>query len=157
MTASAPLPPPPSHPPTPATGRRAPSRWIVPCVAAVVAAGAGMGIGWLLWSGPDSAASGTGVNNAAADAVGACQAWKRVPSLGSIYDNDDKDDRMAHYERAVGAATLAQSAARLDNRYDALGKAFQNVSVRLQTYDMRGAEAEAAHEKVTTLCAELDD
>ncbi|MEU7468623.1 hypothetical protein AB0A94_08705 [Streptomyces sp. NPDC044984] len=157
MTAPAPLPPLPSQPPTPATGRRAPSRWIVPCVAAVVAAGAGMGIGWLLWSGPDSAASGTGVNNAAADAAGACQAWKRVPSLDSIYNNDDSDNRTAHYDRAIGAATLAQSAALLDSRYDALGKAFQNVSVRLQSFDMKGAEAKAAHEKVTTLCAELDD
>ncbi|MFE2280153.1 hypothetical protein ACFXAE_23580 [Streptomyces sp. NPDC059454] len=157
MTASAPLPPPPSQPPAPAPGGRAPSRWIAPVAAAVVAAGAGMGIGWLLWSGPDSAASGTGVDDAAADAAGACQAWKRVPSLDAIYDNDDKDTRMAHYERAVGAATLAQSAAQLDSRYDALGKAFQNISMRLRTYDIKGAEAEAAHEKVTTLCAELDD
>ncbi|MGC9437966.1 hypothetical protein [Streptomyces sp. WG5] len=158
MTTSAPMPPPPSQPPTPAPGRRAPSRWIAPAVAAVVAAGAGIGIGWFLWSGPDSAASGTGLDNAAADAAGACQAWKRVPSLDSMYDNDDKEDRAAHYERAVGAATLAQSAARLDNRYDALGKAFQNVSVRLRSFDnVKGTEAEAAHEKVTTLCAELDD
>ncbi|MFF5157567.1 hypothetical protein ACFY3N_15130 [Streptomyces sp. NPDC000348] len=157
MTASAPLPPTPSHPPTPPAGRRAPSRWIAPVVAAVVAAGAGMGIGWLLWSGPDGAASGTGVNNAAADAAGACQAWKRVPPLDSIYNNDDKDGRLAHYERAVGAATLAQSAAQLDSRYEALGKAFQDVSARLQTFDIRDAEAKAAHEKVTTLCAGLDD
>lgn len=74
MTAPAPLPPPPSTPPVPVTGRRPPSRWLVPCVAAVVAACAGMGIGWLLWAGPDSAASGTGLDNAAADAAGACQA-----------------------------------------------------------------------------------
>lgn len=157
MTASVPLPPPPSQPPTPAAGRHAPSRWIAPVVAAVVAAGAGMGVGRLLWSGPDSAASGTGFNNAAADAAGACQAWQRVPSLDAIYDNNDKEGRMAQYERAVGAATLGQSAARLDSRYDALGKAFQDVSVRLRSFDVKDAEAEAAHEKVTTLCAELDD
>jgi hypothetical protein len=96
------------------------------------------------------------VNYAAADAAGACRAWQRVPSLDAIHDNDDKDDRMAHYERAAGAATPGQSAARLDSRYDALGKAFQNIWMRLQSFDVKDAEAEAAHEEVTALCAELD-
>ncbi|SDC54258.1 hypothetical protein [Streptomyces prasinopilosus] len=155
MTASAPLPPPPSHPPAPATGLRAPSRWLAPCVAAVVAAGAGIGIGWLLWAGPDSAAAGTGVDNAAADAAGACQAWKRVPSLDAVF-SDDNDDRISHYDRAGGAAALAASAARLDSRYDALGKAFQNVSTRMQTFDVKGAEAVAAEKKVDALCADRD-
>ncbi|MEV0303037.1 hypothetical protein [Streptomyces prasinus] len=155
MTASVPLPPPPSHPPAPATGRRGPSRWIAAVAAAVVAAGAGIGIGWLLWSGPDSAASGTGVDNAAADAAGACQAWKRVPSLDAMF-SDESDDRIAHFDRATGAAALAQSAARLDSRYEALGKAFQNVSVRMRTFEVKGAEAVAAEKKVATLCAELD-
>ncbi|MGW5973600.1 hypothetical protein [Streptomyces sp. NPDC055186] len=124
-------------------------------MAAVVAAGAGMGIGWLLWAGPDSAASGTGVNNAAADAAGACQAWKRVPSFDAMY-SDDSDDRVAHFERAVGAVALARSAARLDSRHDALSKAFQGVNRHLQTLDLKGAEAVAAQEKVSTLCAGLD-
>ncbi len=158
MTASAPLPPPPPHPPAHATGRRASSRWIAPVAAAVVAAGAGMGVGWLLWSGPDSAASGTGVDDAAADAAGACQAWQRVPSLDAMFsDDNDNDDRIAHFDRAAGAATLAQSAARLDSRYEALGKAFQEVSMRMRTFDVKGAEAEAAEKKVATLCAGLDD
>ncbi|MET8115621.1 hypothetical protein [Streptomyces prasinus] len=156
MTASAPLPPPSSsHPPAPATGRRGASRWIATVAAAVVATGAGIGIGWFLWSGPDSAAAGTGIDNAAADAAGACQAWKRVPSLDAMF-SDESDDRIAHFDRAVGAATLAQSAARLDSRYEDLGKAFQNVSTRMQSYDVKGAEAVAAEKKVNTLCAGLD-
>lgn len=153
MTTSAPPPPPPSTPPTPPTGRRPPSRWVAPVVATVVA-GAGMGIGWLLWSGPDSAASGTGVDNAAADAAGACQAWKRVPAFSTLYSGDK--DASAHFDRAVGAASLAQTAARLDDRYRALGEAFQDIHMRLRTFKVEGAEAEAAHEKVTTLCADLD-
>ncbi|GAA2761478.1 hypothetical protein GCM10010103_05190 [Streptomyces paradoxus] len=52
--------------------------------------------------------------------------------------------------------TPGQSAARLDSRYDALGKAFQNIWMRLQSFDVKDAEAEAAHEEVTALCAELD-
>ncbi|MEV0690751.1 hypothetical protein [Streptomyces sp. NPDC050388] len=124
-------------------------------MTAVAAAGAGMGIGWLLWAGPDSAASGTGLDNAAADAAGACQAWKRVPSFDTMH-SDDSDDRVAHFDRALGAAALAQTAARLDDRYKALGEAFQDINVRLRTYKVEGAEAEAAHEKVTTLCADLD-
>ncbi len=155
MTASAPQPPPPSHPPAPATGRRAPSRWMAAVAAAAVAACAGIGVGWLLWAGPDSAASGTGVDNAAADAAGACQAWKRVPSLDTMF-SDESDARIAHFDRAAGAATLAQSAARLDSRYEALGKAFQDVSMRMRTFDVKGAEAEAAEKKVSTLCAGLD-
>ncbi|MFI5569439.1 hypothetical protein ACIA6T_19250 [Streptomyces sp. NPDC051740] len=155
MTTSAPPPPSSSQPPTPATGRRAPSRWIAPVVAAVVAAGAGIGVGWLLWSGPDSAASGTGLDNAAADAAGACQAWQRVPAFSALY-NDEKD-ASSHFNRAVAAASLARTAAELDDRYKALGEAFQDIHMRLQTYDLEGAEAKAAYKKVTTLCAELDD
>lgn len=148
MTASAPL------PPAPVTGRRAPSRWIAPVAAAIVAAGAGMGIGWLLWSGPDSVASGTGLDNAAADAAGACQAWKRVPAFSALY-NDEKG-ASTHFNRAVAAAYLARTAAELDDRYKALGEAFQDIHMHLQTYDLEGAEAEAAHKKATTLCADLD-
>lgn len=70
--------------------------------------------------------------------------------------SDDSDDRVAHFDRALGAAALAQTAARLDDRYEALGEAFQDINVRLRTYKVEGAEAEAAHEKVTTLCADLD-
>lgn len=155
MTASAPLPPSPSQPSAPAPGRRVPSRWIAPVAAAVVAAGAGMGIGWLLWSGPDSAASGTGLDNAAADAAGACQAWKRVPAFSALY-NDNKD-ASTHFNRAIGAAYLARTAAELDDRYKALGNTFQEVHRLLLTSQVEGAEAKAAHEKATTLCAELDD
>ncbi|CAL9641535.1 hypothetical protein SUDANB176_06361 [Streptomyces sp. enrichment culture] len=155
MTASAPPPPPPSTPPAPATGRRAPSRWIAPVAAAVAAAGAGMGIGWLLWAGPDSAASGTGLDNAAADVAGACQAWKRVPAFSTLADGDE--DAAHHFNRAISAAYLAQTAAELDDRYKALNEAFQDVHGRLRTFELEGAEAEAAHEKVTALCADLDD
>lgn len=153
MTASVPIPPPPFTPPAPVTGRRAPSRWIAPLVAAVVAAGAGIGIGWLLWAGPDNAASGTGLDNAAADAAGACQAWERVPALSKVYSDDDTSK--TYFARAGGAAALAQSAAQLDHRYDALNKAFQDITRRLQTFDVKGAGAVAAHEKVSTLCADL--
>ncbi|MGW4022513.1 hypothetical protein [Streptomyces sp. NPDC005009] len=124
-------------------------------MAAVVAAGAGIGVGWLLWSGPDGAASGTGLDDAAADAAGACQAWERVPALDKMFGDDDKASE-AYYNRAGGAAALAHSAARLDGRYDNLDKALQNVTNRLRTFDVKGAEAVAAHEKVSTLCAELD-
>ncbi|MEU6275955.1 hypothetical protein ABZ871_26610 [Streptomyces populi] len=155
MAASASVPPLPSTPPTATTGRRAPSRWIAPLGAAVVAAGAGIGLGWLLWAGPDGAAAGTGPDDAAADAAGACQAWNRVPALSEVYSDDD--DAKAYYTRAGGAAALAQSAAQLDRRYSALDKAFQDITRRLQTFDVKGAEAVAAHEKVSTLCAGLDD
>lgn len=155
MAASAPSPPPPSTPPTPATARRTPSRWIATVVAAVIAAGAGMGIGWLLWAGPDSAASGTGLDDAAADAAGACQAWKRVPAFSTLANGDR--DASAHFNRAVGAASLAHAAAELDDRYKSLNEAFQDVHMRLRTFKVEGAEAEAAHEKVTALCADLDD
>ncbi|MEV5428209.1 hypothetical protein [Streptomyces sp. NPDC052701] len=155
MTASAPVPPLPSTPPPPAVGGRAPSRWIAPLAAAVVAAGAGIGVGWLLWSGPDSAASGTGLDDAAADAAGACRAWSRVPPLSKVF-SEDRSTSGSYFDRAAGAAALARSAALLDHRYDALDKALQNVTRRLQTYDVKGAEAVAAHEKVGTLCAELD-
>ncbi|MFI5567625.1 hypothetical protein ACIA6T_09735 [Streptomyces sp. NPDC051740] len=124
-------------------------------MAAVVAAGAGIGVGWLLWSGPDSAASGTGLDNAAADAAGACQAWERVPALDKVFGDDDKASE-AYYNRAGGAATLAHSAARFDRRYDALDKALQDITRRLQTFDVKGAKAVAAHDKVSTLCAGLD-
>lgn len=156
MTAPAPIPPPPSTPPVPSAGGRAPSRWTVPSVAAVVAAGAGIGVGWLLWSGPDGAASGTGLDDAAADAAGACQAWERVPAMDKVFGDDDKASE-AYFNRTGGAAALAHSAARLDGRYDALDKALQNVTNRLRTFDVKGAEAVAAHEKVNTLCAGLDD
>ncbi|GAA3504764.1 hypothetical protein GCM10019016_118770 [Streptomyces prasinosporus] len=154
MTASAP-PPPPSTPPTPATVRRTAPRWIAPVVAAVVAAGAGVGIGWLLWAGPDSAASGTGLDDAAADAAGACQAWQRVPAFSTLTDGDK--DAAHHFNRAISAAYLAQTAAELDDRYKALNKAFEDVHNRLRTFKLKGAEAEADHEKVTALCADLDD
>ncbi|SEC03291.1 hypothetical protein SAMN05216532_0254 [Streptomyces sp. 2231.1] len=153
MTASAPIPPPPSTLPQPAAERRAPSRWIALWVAAVLAAVAGIGIGWLLWGGPHDAASGTGPENAAADAAGACQAWDRVPALSKIYSND-KTSR-AYFARVGGAAALAQSAAQLDHRYDALDKAFQDVTGRLQTLTVKGPEAVAAHDKATALCARL--
>ncbi|WP_149551865.1 hypothetical protein [Streptomyces marokkonensis] len=155
MTASVPPPRPPSTPPVPVPGRRAPSRWVAPVAAAVVAVGAGMGIGWLLWSGPDSAASGTGLDNAAADAAGACQAWQRVPAFSAL--SSGNKDASTHFNRAIGAAYLARTAAELDDRYKGLGEAFQEVHRLLQTYEVEGAEAEAAHEKVTALCAELDD
>ncbi|OKK13736.1 hypothetical protein [Streptomyces sp. CB02400] len=125
-------------------------------MAAVVAAGAGIGVGWLLWSGPDSAASGTGLDDAAADAAGACQAWERVPALDKVFGDDDKASE-AYFNRTGGAAALAHSAARLDGRYDALDKALQNATNRMRTFDVKGAEAVAAHEKVNTLCAGLDD
>ncbi len=153
MTASAPIPPPPSVPP--ATGGRAPFGWIALWVAVVVAAGVGVGIGWLLWAGSDNAASGSGPKNAAADAAGACQAWNRVPALSKVY-SDDEISR-AYFARVGGAAALAQSAAQLDHRYDTLDKAFQNITRRLQTFTVKGAGAVAAHDKVTTLCARLDD
>ncbi|WP_432026314.1 hypothetical protein [Streptomyces sp. 1222.5] len=155
MTASAPIPPPPPTLPPPAAERRAPSRWIALWVAAVVAAGAGIGIGWLLWAGSDNAASGTGSDDAAADAAGACHAWNRVPALSKIYTND-KTSR-AYFARVGGAAALAQSAAQLDRSYDALDKAFQDVTRRLQTLTVKGPGAVAAHDKVTTLCARLDN
>ncbi|MFD7701783.1 hypothetical protein [Streptomyces caelestis] len=154
MTAPVPIPPPPSTPPAPSTGGRAPSRWIVPSAAAVAAAAAGIGIGWLLWAGPDGAASGTGLDNAAADAAGACRAWERVPALDKVFSDDDQASE-AHFDRAGGAAALAHSAARLDRRYDALDKALQNITTRLQTFDVKGARAVAAHEKVSTLCADV--
>ncbi|MDN3271742.1 hypothetical protein [Streptomyces sp. MA15] len=154
MTASTPPPPPPSTPPAPPATRRPPSRWVAPVVAAVVAAGAGLGIGWLLWSGPDSAASGTGVDDAAADAAGACQAWQRVPAFSTLASGDK--DAAHHFNRAISAAYLAQTAAELDDRYKALNEAFQDVHGHLRTFKVEGAEAEAAHEKVTTLCADLD-
>ncbi|MEW2255868.1 hypothetical protein [Streptomyces sp. NPDC047869] len=121
--------------------------------AAVVAAGAGIGIGWLVWAGPDSAASGTGVDSAAADAAAACQAWERVPALSKVYSDDDTS--RAYFARAGGAAAPAQSAAQLDHRYEALDKAFQDITRRLQTFDVKGAGAGAAHDKVSALCADL--
>ncbi|MER5995596.1 hypothetical protein [Streptomyces viridosporus] len=124
-------------------------------MAAVVAAGAGIGIGWLLWSGPDSAASGTGLDNAAADAAGACQAWQRVPSFSALSSGDK--DAPTHFSRAVAAAYLARTASELDDRYEALGEVFHEVHRLLQIYEVEDAETKAAHEKVTTLCAELDD
>ncbi|MFE9673907.1 hypothetical protein ACFYO5_07285 [Streptomyces sp. NPDC006259] len=120
--------------------------------AAVVAAGAGLGIGWLLWAGPDDAAAGTDLHSATADAAGTCRAWHRVPALSGIYSDDDKASE-AYYHRAAAAAALAHSAALLDHRHDALDKALQDITRRLQTYDVKGAGAVAAHEKVSTLCA----
>ncbi|MFH9858113.1 hypothetical protein [Streptomyces sp. NPDC017202] len=151
MTASAPVPPPPATPPA---GARVPSRWAAPLVAALVAAGAGLGIGWLLWAGPAGAASGTGLAGAAADAAGACEAWDRVPALREVFSDDKASE--ASYDRAGGAAALAGSAARTDPRYDALDKALQDVMRRLQTFDVKSAEAVAAHDRVSTLCAGLD-
>ncbi|MFD7709257.1 hypothetical protein ACFV6E_13585 [Streptomyces sp. NPDC059785] len=156
MTAPAPVPPPPSVPPAPpAGGRAAPSRWTVVLVAAVVAAGAGLGVGRLLWGGPDSAASGSGTKNAAADAAGACEAWSRVPALDKIYSKDDSTSE-AYFNRAGGAAALAHSAAELDDRYADLDKALQNITTRLNTFDVKGGEATSAYEKVGDLCAKLD-
>ncbi|MEV6613968.1 hypothetical protein AB0N31_08840 [Streptomyces sp. NPDC051051] len=155
MTAPAPVPPPPATPPAPAAGARAPSRWVAPLVAALVAAGAGLGIGWLLWVGPGGAASGTGLDDAAADAAGACEAWERVPALSKVFGDDDNASE-AFYNRAGGAAALAHSAAKSDSRYEALDKALQDITRRLQTFDVKGAGAVAAHEKVSTLCAGLD-
>ncbi|MGV9555110.1 hypothetical protein [Streptomyces sp. NPDC003522] len=154
MTDSGPIPPPPSTPPAPPAGGRTPSRWAVPSVAAVVAAGAGIGLGWLLWAGPDGAAAGTGLDDAAADAAGACQAWERVPALSKVLSDDGVSE--AYYQRVGGAAGLARSAALLDPRYDALDKALQDVMGRLQVFAVKGAEAVAAHEKVSSVCAGLD-
>lgn len=154
MTAPAPVPPPPAGPPAPSAGGRVPSRWIASSVTAVVAAGAGIGVGWLLWAGPDRGAAGTGPDGAAADAAGACEAWDRVPALSKVFSDDDASE--ASYDRAGGAAALAHSAAGADPRYEALDKALQDVTRRLQTFDVKGAGAVAAHEKVGTLCAGLD-
>ncbi|BFO16612.1 hypothetical protein SHKM778_30000 [Streptomyces sp. KM77-8] len=156
MTAPAPIPPPPSAPPVPSTEGRASARWVVPSVAAVVAAGAGIGLGWLLWSGPDSAASGTGLDDAAADAAGACQVWARVPALDKMFNKDDNTS-VPYWYRTGSAANLAHSAAELDDRYKALDKALQKVTGLVQTFEVKGAKAVAAHDKVSTLCAELDD
>ncbi|MFG2511105.1 hypothetical protein [Streptomyces sp. NPDC048584] len=125
-------------------------------MAAVVAAGAGIGVGWLLWSGPDSAASGTGLDDAAADAAGACQVWERVPALDKVYGDDDKVSE-AYWNRVGGASALAHSAAVVDDRYEALDKAMLKAMRLLQTFKVKGAEAVAAHDKVSTLCAKLDD
>lgn len=156
MTGSAPIPPPPSAPPVPSTEGRASARWVVPSVAAVVAAGAGIGLGWLLWSGADSAASGTGLDDAAADAAGACQVWARVPALDKVVGDDDKVTE-AYWNRVGGASTLAHSAAVLDDRYEALDKAMLKATGLVQSFEVEGAKAVAAHDKVSTLCAELDD
>ncbi len=157
MTAS-PTPPssPPSVPSVPVPGRRGSSGWMVPVVAAVVGVVAGAGIGWLLWSGPDSAASGTGVDDAAADAAGACQAWQRVPEFGALHSGGKEDTAWIHFNRALSAAYLARTAAELDDGYQDLSEALQEIEMRLKTFDIKGTEAKAAHEKVSSLCAGLD-
>ncbi len=157
MTAATPPPSPfspPSVPPAPvaAHGGR---RWFAPAVAALVAAGAGVGLGWLLWAGPDGAASGTGLRDAAADAAGACQVWQRVPPFSALNGGDK--DAPVQFNRALAAAYLGRTAADLDDRYKELGQAFQEIEMRLRTYKIEGAEAEGAHEKVTSLCTGLDD
>ncbi|MFI0503049.1 hypothetical protein ACH3WN_09280 [Streptomyces albogriseolus] len=157
MTAATPPPSPsspPSVPPAPVAARGG-HRWVAPAVAALVAAGAGMGLGWLLWAGADSAASATGLRDAAADAAGACQAWQRVPPFSAL-KNGDKDAPV-QFNRALAAAYLGRTAADLDDRYKELGQAFREIETRLRTYEVEGAEAEAAHEKVTSLCTDLDD
>ncbi|MFJ4624540.1 hypothetical protein [Streptomyces sp. NPDC088812] len=156
MTVPAPVPPPPSHPPTPAAGSRPSARWRAPLITAVVAGGAGVGLGWLLWAGGDSAAAGTGLGDARADAAGACQAFRRVPELSAVYGGSDSAFE-ARYNRVGAASALAHSAAELDDRYDDLDTAMQNIVSRLQTNDVKGAEAVAARKKVHTLCATYDD
>ena len=153
MTVPAPIPPPPATPPVPSAGGHVRSRWIVPAVAA---AAAGIGVGWLLWSGPESAASGTGLDDPAADAAGACQVWERVPALDKVYGDDEKVSE-AYWNRAGGASALAHSAAVVDDRYEALDKALLKATGLLKTARVEGAEAVAAHDVVSTLCAELDD
>ncbi|WP_413756997.1 hypothetical protein [Streptomyces sp. MMBL 11-3] len=116
MTVPAPAPPPPAHPPAPAADSRPASRWKVPLIAAVVACGAGIGLGWLLWAGGGGSASGTDPGDARADAVGACQAFGRVPELGEVFSESESTSR-SRYERVEAAAALAKSAAALDDRY----------------------------------------
>ncbi|WP_371667299.1 hypothetical protein OG985_06620 [Streptomyces sp. NBC_00289] len=155
MTVPASVPPPPVTPPVPAAQGRPSARWRAPLIAALVAAGAGVCLGWLIWAGGDSAAAGAGLGDARADAVGACQAFGRVPELSAVYVDSDRASQ-ARYNRAGAAAALAHSAAQLDGDYKRLDTAMQDVMRRLQTYDVKDAGAVAAHKKVRTLCSAYD-
>lgn len=156
MTAPVPAPPPPAHPPAAAPGSRPAGRWKVPLIVAVLAGGAGVGLGWLLWAGGSDSASGTDPGDARADAAGACQAYGRVPELSAVFSDTDSTSR-SRYERVEAAASLARSAATLDDRYDDLDKALQNVARHVLTFNLKGAEAKSAHEKVRSLCAPYGD
>lgn len=127
--------------------------WIPLLAGAVAVGGAGVGLGWLLWAGSDSAASGTGLADAAADAAGACQVFQLVPSLSKIMNAGSDRTCQAYDDRLNAAAALSHSAAQLDHRYDALDKALADITQRLQTNSVRGAGAVAAHKKVLALCA----
>jgi hypothetical protein len=154
MTVPAPVPPPPVSPPTPPAGRP-PTRRRAPLVAvavAVLAGCAGLGLGRLLWAGGDGAASGTGLRDARADAVAACQVFRRVPELSAVMA-DPRRDSEARYNRSGAAAALAHAAALLDDHYKPLDTALRDVSQRLQVFAVKGPEAVAAHKKVLTLCA----
>ncbi|WP_188114206.1 hypothetical protein, partial [Streptomyces apricus] len=104
----------------------------------------------------NSSASGTDPDDARADAVGACQAFRRVPELSEVF-SDSKSISQSRYERVEAAAALAKSAAALDDRYDDLDKALQTVAQRVVTFNVKGAEAKSAHEKVRSLCAPYGD
>ncbi|WP_221351589.1 hypothetical protein [Streptomyces beigongshangae] len=110
----------------------------------------------MLWADGGSPASSTDPDDARADAVGACQAFRRVPELSTVF-SDFKNTSQSRYERVEAAAALAQSAAALDDRYEDLDKALQNVRQHVVTYNVKGAEAKSAHEKVRSLCAPYGD
>lgn len=155
MTLPDPAPPYPTTAPRPSTGPGASSRWIPLLAGAVVIGCAGVGLGWLLWGGPDSAASGTGFKDAAADATSACQVFRRVPAVSKILD-DPKLNFEVSYSRTNAAAALAHSAAQLDHHYDPLDKALTDITNLVQTNNLKGTEAAAAQKKLDTLCAQLD-
>ncbi|WP_193458420.1 MULTISPECIES: hypothetical protein [Streptomyces albogriseolus group] len=68
-----------------------------------------------------------------------------------------RQGHFTHFTHALGAAYLAPTAAELDDSCKSVGEALQEIEMRLRTYKAEGAEAEAAHQKVTRLCAGLDD
>ncbi|MFJ9667948.1 hypothetical protein ACIRPP_25575 [Streptomyces sp. NPDC101219] len=126
----------------------------MPGLTAMVGIGAGLGMGWLLWTGPDSASPGAEPDIAAADAAGACQAYRRVPAFATLFDHSE-GERGSHLERATAAAYLGQSAAGMDDRFKDLNDAFKVAHRHLQTLDIKDAEAREAQENVLARCAEL--
>ncbi|MFF6994559.1 hypothetical protein ACFY93_06300 [Streptomyces sp. NPDC008313] len=155
MTVPSALPPLPSGPPPPAVGDRSSARWREPLIIAVAAGGAGVGLGWLLWAGGGGAASGTGLNDARADAVGSCQVLPRTPGLDALYEGP-KDSSEAYFNRLGAASQLAHSAAVLDDRYEELDKAMREIMRRMQTFDVKDPGATATEKKARALCAEYE-